>query len=74
MIRTEHTIHLAGGQNNIHIRITAGIILVRLRTLGLLGQARHDGNNTDVMRINPLQLGKIALDRSAEHLMRGLGG
>jgi len=39
----------------------------------LLGDARHDGDIVDVLRINALRLGKVGLDDGAHHHVRTLG-
>jgi len=74
VLRAEETIHLAGGENNVHIGVAAGIVHLRQGGLALFGNAGHDGYHKHLVGVNAYLLCEIALCHSAEHLLRALGG
>ena len=71
---SDHTDRLAGGEGEIHVRISAGIVHRSDRAFVLLRQARHDGYGIDLLRIHAQNVRIVALGHRAEHLLRGLRG
>ena len=66
-----HAGQLAGGDDDIHIR-HAVMTQLGAGGLELLGHAGHDRYGHDVLGIDAVLLGEVALDDRAQHLVRGL--
>ena len=73
MVATEHPHELPGSQDDIHIRIAAGIPHRLQRGLLLFGEAGHDGDDPDLVGIQTHLLGEVGLGDGAEHLLGTLG-
>ncbi len=67
----DHAGKLAGCDDSIHIRNAVDLLLLALFLI-LLGNAGHDGDNEDILRINAVLLRPPGLDDGALHLVRGL--
>ena len=67
----DHAGEFAGGDDGIHIRNPIDLFLFAF-FFELLGDAGHDGDDEDVLRIIALFLSPVGLDDGALHLMRGL--
>ena len=69
MLAAHHARQLPGRQDDVDIRVTTGVIHVGNCTFALFGNAGHDGDDEDLVRVDPQLLGKVALSHRAEHLL-----
>ena len=69
----DHSCELTCCENCINIRNTVDLELLSF-LLELLSNARHDGYNEDILRIDALLLCPVRLDYCALHLVRRLAG
>ena len=74
VLGANHAINLARGEGDVNVRVPAGVVHDGDGDLVLLGRARHDLHAEDLVRIDPLELGEVALGHGTEHLARRLGG
>ena len=73
MLRTDHAHQFPGSRYHIHILSRSCTSHIRERRLALFGYAGHNGDTTDIVRIDSLLPRKIGLRHGSKHLLGRLG-
>ena len=67
MIGTHHACELTGGEYDVDIRIAAGITQWFESGFFFFGEAWHNGDHADFMRIDVYAVSKVAFGDGSEH-------
>ena len=68
VIGAHHACKFAGCENNVHIRVAAGVAHWFQRCFFFLGEAWHDGDHADFVRVDTDGIGEIGFCDGAKHL------